>query len=59
MAVLQADGLEVDAASLRVEAAEREPEGGERDRDVVQLAEDRDHARDEIDGRGEVAGRAR
>ena len=54
--VLEADGLQVHPPSVRVEAVEGEPQGGEGEREVVELAEDRDEARHEVDGADEVAG---
>ena len=49
MGVVEADGLEVIATALGIEAVEREPERAAR-RDVVELAEHRDDAGNEVDG---------
>ena len=54
--VLEADRLQVHPPPVRVEAVEGEAQGGEREREVVELAEDRDEARHEVDGADEVAG---
>ena len=54
--VLEADRFEVHPPPVRVEAVEGEPQGGEGEREVVELAEDRDEARHEVDGADEVAG---
>ena len=54
MGVLESDGLEVRSATLGMEAVEREPQREQGERDVVELAEHGDEARDEVDGADDV-----
>ncbi len=54
--ITQADRLEVYGPALRAETREGDPDRGQRNREVVQLPENRDDARHEIDRRREVAG---